>query len=485
MLARLTAIVIAAFAWLAPATAQQLPANTIFGNPTGATAPGRGITSLPSGVTSNSTQVLNNAPGTGGLTRTQSAINREVVNLQDYAPGDGTNQTTAVQAAFTYAKTLGFPTIFVPCGNYLVTTTIDITGIGITGLGGCSQFSTTANVAILQDNNNTSSIVGVTRENFILVSSNATHTLDYGWTLTGTTVGNVFNYNTFRGIKCFGVKACLYFNKNVNSGGENQHDWNTITNIQTTNNGANQTDYGVLFQNGSGTGNIITNSNLVVGKAGVEYVATNGANVGDIVISGLQVGGTATDGCWVFPAAAAYRNRVSITASQCDGGPVLSIVSTNYSNVTAYGNNYGGSTATAMVGTSNSAGDFGGVLERRYGNNKTVTSTGVDAFFSITLQTNIYAAVMVELVVEGLVQGSGIQTRTSHYHIIQNGACAGISTTQLDSFAHGAGTIFTITNALATCTVTFSTSFPGGTTANSGLFYHARVVGGSFDAIMQ
>lgn len=486
--------VIGGGAGVAPAVGTRSGNSTVFVTTAGAQTSGNCVSIDASGnhiangsacttLPVSSASVNNVQPGTGGLTRTSAANFSDVVNLKNFAPGDGTDQTTAIQAAFTYAKSIS-AAIHVPCGTYGVSGTIDITGVSVIGMGGCSVFSTTANVPILQDNNNVGNFQFLLRENITLQSTNATHTSDHGWSLVGT--ANTFNYNTFRGIRCAGVSACLYWNKNLNAGGEEATDWNLMTDIQTTNLGAKSTTYGILFQNGSGTGNVISNSNFVVSGAGIYYFANNGANVGDITIVGIQVGGTAVNGCFVFSGSAAYRNNITITATQCDGGPSLSIVATNYNNLKILANSFGGATTYSLTGTSYTVGDFGTAFERRYANRKTVASTTTNAFFNITLPTTAFVSAMIEFVVEGLVQNSGAQIRTSRYHVSSNGSCASITATQLDTFTGGSiGTPFTITSALATCTLTFSTSFPGGTTANSAMTYAARVVGPQFDAVMQ
>jgi hypothetical protein len=90
-----------------------------------------------------------------------------------------------------------------------------------------------------------------------------------------------------------------------------------------------------------------------------------------------------------------------------------------------------------------------------------------------------------EIVAQSLIQGIGSQTRTSRYHVLENGSCAGITATQLDTYENGGGTAATLGTSLSACTVTFSYTFPSGTTANSIQSYSARVVGTNFDAAME
>jgi hypothetical protein len=64
--------------------------------------------------------------GTGAVTRTAQAKMRETVSVKDFgAVGDGvTDDTAAIQAAITYAKTLSCPRLVVDAGTYLISLTL-------------------------------------------------------------------------------------------------------------------------------------------------------------------------------------------------------------------------------------------------------------------------------------------------------------------------------------------------------------------------
>lgn len=68
--------------------------------------------------------------GSGAVQRTVQSKLRDVVSVKDFgAVGNGvTNDTAAIQAALDYAATLQGTTVFMPAGNYLVTSTLLFTG---------------------------------------------------------------------------------------------------------------------------------------------------------------------------------------------------------------------------------------------------------------------------------------------------------------------------------------------------------------------
>lgn len=77
--------------------------------------------------------------GTGAVDRTASDKLREAVSVKDFgAVGDGvTNDTTALQAALTYAGTIGNADVVAPPGVYLFTSTLTIpSGVGLRMRGG-------------------------------------------------------------------------------------------------------------------------------------------------------------------------------------------------------------------------------------------------------------------------------------------------------------------------------------------------------------
>jgi hypothetical protein len=71
-------------------------------------------------------------PGTGAVLRTVQSKGQDVVSVKDFgATGNGTtDDTTAIQAAITYAQTSG-QTVYMPAGTYLVTHSLNATSSGI------------------------------------------------------------------------------------------------------------------------------------------------------------------------------------------------------------------------------------------------------------------------------------------------------------------------------------------------------------------
>jgi len=78
--------------------------------------------------TIDSSVVTYSPTGTGAVDTTVQAKLRESVSVKDFgAVGDGvTNDTAAIQAAFTAITE--FSTLYIPAGNYLVTSELDLTG---------------------------------------------------------------------------------------------------------------------------------------------------------------------------------------------------------------------------------------------------------------------------------------------------------------------------------------------------------------------
>jgi hypothetical protein len=90
---------------------------------------------------------------------------------------------------------------------------------------------------------------------------------------TGSTAGAGISYSSIKRVRCFGANTCIRNLRSVNVSGEAQFDWNQISDIQTTNNGGVPTNYAVYFNNGSGTGNVYSDMNLVVALGGLYWGA--------------------------------------------------------------------------------------------------------------------------------------------------------------------------------------------------------------------
>ena len=58
-------------------------------------------------------------------------------------------------------------------------------------------------------------------------------------------------------------------------------NWCRFNNITTVNNGGNNVEYGILFENALGCGNIFSNSSMVAATSGLEFRGSDGSGVGD------------------------------------------------------------------------------------------------------------------------------------------------------------------------------------------------------------
>jgi hypothetical protein len=77
----------------------------------------------------NSADVIYDPAGTGAVATTVQSKLREVVSVKDFgATGDGTtDDTTAIQAAITYAQSGNGCVVYMPAGIYVISDTLDIT----------------------------------------------------------------------------------------------------------------------------------------------------------------------------------------------------------------------------------------------------------------------------------------------------------------------------------------------------------------------
>lgn len=127
-------------------------------------------------------------------------------------------------------------------------------------------------------------------------------------------------------------------------------DWNIFTDLAMTNFGDNQVQYGILFEQGSGTGNIFSNSNLVCWTAGIQ-IGDGSANVGDITFQGLQQGGGGTG--IRLRGGKFYGSNFVITGSQWDAGITTSLDFSGMSLFRISGCSFGGATHRSFNQCSN------------------------------------------------------------------------------------------------------------------------------------
>ncbi|TYO64626.1 hypothetical protein FXV83_20730 [Bradyrhizobium hipponense] len=270
-----------------------------------------------------------------------------LLNVRDYGTVGAGSDQTAFQNAVN-ALAVG-KTVYVPCGNYTFTATVTFGNNGFRIIGddvGCVRITASGDFPIFTVSSNADISGNVFRDITCIYTIDGSSTACL-W-LAGTS--GVIGYSQISRVRCFGANTCLRNARNVNVGGEARFDWNSFTDIQTSNNGAVPTRYAIFFDNGSGTGNVYSNMNLVNANGGILFGGTNGSNIGDITISNIQFGGAGT--AMSFGASGAYRSRVTMSNVQCDAGVVTCVAAANYNRLSLTSVILGGGVANSISGST-------------------------------------------------------------------------------------------------------------------------------------
>lgn len=191
--------------------------------------------------------------------------------------------------------------------------------------------------------------------------------------------GNTLNWGpcfcNFSQLGFHNVNAAFKFDKSTGVA-ENRHDWNLFHEIRVIG------DNGLLFENGSGTGNIFSALTLLTGNYGIKWSGKDGCNIGDIVITNLQTGGAGT-GIYGSPAGA-YRSRVTITDYQFDAGTTTGLDFENYDLITALGVSGGAANHRLINCTNTNLIENGNVhTNRLYANGLSVNTQEATALINI------------------------------------------------------------------------------------------------------
>lgn len=370
------------------------------------------------------------------------------------AVGDGaTDDLTAFNNTKTacVSSTVAF---YMPAGTYSISGSFDITGLtNIYGDGAATTVViTTANVAMMAWNCDTTQLYYGSFHDFCLIGNvSGTRTSNFGISITGTTAGKPVSYTKFYNLLFLGVYAGINYNKLlVGTAGEAQTDWNSYANLKTTNYGANQVAYGIRCVSGSGTGNTYSGNTLVTSVAGIYFDSNTTMNVGDIIITGNQFGGSGV-GVYAHASPGVYGANIALTANQWDAGIVNSIDFANISNFRMSANNFGGDTSRVLSGCSgyyiegaggndspvqtvgSAAPDYmiraslqpaGGniVQEERLLNSKSnVAASSALEMFRINMP-NTFTACVVDIMSSGLQQGLGCGFANTRWYLIKHGA---------------------------------------------------------------
>lgn len=384
------------------------------------------------------------------------------------------NDSPAIQCAINCSKSSNSTVQLLP-GRYRISETIKITGpYQIEGSGkNTTYLITDANIPIINIDSSMQWIFYSQIRNLCFIGEGkGDRTSNSGILITGTPE-NAMAYNAFKDLLFTGTYYGIRVAKVGVDNGEARFDWNNFTGITTTNHQYNNVEYGILFENGSGTGNVFSSSNLVVNTSGIEFRGSDGRNVGDIVINAIEFGGggSAIKG---LPTAA-YRNNISVTGCQFDGGIKLGLDFENYSHLHLAGNLWGGATTNRLINCSFMS---GGLSETQstinYGKIQDVRTGNSIDMFKLELFAD-YSGVYVEVVTEGLLQGIGAAITTSRYQLSRN-TSGEIEVERIESVEGKSKGRIVHETAINGNTVTFKTKV-NATMAHSNLRTSARIVG--------
>lgn len=430
----------------------------------------------------------NNFCGTGSTstppTAQASPIQYSVVQFG--AKGNGVaDDTAAIQAAFTAAFGVINGQVFFPCGTYLITSTITMNSVGFQGMGLCATIKTTNNIPMLQVTVNAG---GTHYSGVHLLGSSTGNASQVGFQVSSSITN--WGHNIVDHIYCDGVTTCI---ENAIPDG-NVKDWNNFHAINTIG-----VLNAILFDDGSGTGNVFDNMNLVgavsgpnAGGNGIAWGNSVHAtpSIGDITVDNIEFGGGFLN-CFSF-APTSYGFNITLQNWQCDGGP------TNYlSTSTAYsikynGFNLGGAVSTKTTSASHQVAQDLNSFERRYGRVVQGVLSTPTSIFNLKLpvnQVNTANGAMVEIVGSGFVANRGPQIRTTRFSVLNGSTCT-LSVSTLDTFTDGVSPFFSYTTSAGSagtnpCTTTFNASMSAGTSGSSYIVLGIRIVGDQFDVEIQ
>lgn len=417
----------------------------------------------------------------------------EVSVRQFGAKGDGvTDDYVAIQKAVDNVTSVHFPR-----GTFYVTNPITITG-NFRNIYGESRSSSLLLVkadhpAIILNTDLAAMYFGTIHDlgfNFEVVG---VRTNTSAIAITGSSL-NPMSYWQFTNLLFLGPYYGIRSLKSDNIGGEAAFDWNLFTEIACTNSGVSNTNFGIMFHYGSGTGNVFTDSNLVCVDACIQ-IGDGVRNCGDLIFSGLHCGG---DGTGIrLIGGNAYGSNQTITNCQFDAGIDVSLDFLNISYFTALGNNWGGDTRTNFVGCFGyTIVGAGGTEPVGFSSDYQVRSAGMsDTPTPISIKeerlmvvkkdqpigyaVNIFKVALsafsgahVEFISCGLQQGVGYCMRTTRYHIYRSGGAPVAAVLSNDVALTG----ITHTAAVVGNDVVFSVSSTA-TAINNDLTTSIRVVG--------
>ncbi len=221
--------------------------------------------------------------------------------------------------------------------------------------------------------------------------------------------------------------------------------------------------------------------NLVIGQYGIYFGASNGENIGDIIVTGIHVGCSGANGTGVYvtpPSGSEYRSLISITNSQFDAGITTGIDMQGVNAATVQNISYGGATSYTISGYNNKV-DGPNVSIARHGVKKDGIATGGSANL-FTVEMPSFGGAVVDIETNGLAQCRGTAITTTRYHLTRSSGS--VSVTQISNSQSGdGGAVYTHSTSVSTGLVTFSIGTNG--TCNGSWAYSVIQVTGDAAAV--
>lgn len=240
------------------------------------------------------------------------------------AKGDGgTNDQPVIQAAATYAKSVGLPLYF-PNGTYNLNSTITLTGmntlIGESKEG--ARLYTTSNISLITIGADTASLYNSIKNLTLIGNVSGTRTSNHGIHVSGSAGSQGFG--TYEDLIFLGLFRGFYVAKTTNSAGWILFDNNTFNELTFGSYNSQGCDYGIIYTNGSGRGNTYTNCKFYMNTTdggGIIFIGGSTQNIGNFLIQGcsfIGISGTSS-GIYMLSSTSALNSNITITGNLFNG----------------------------------------------------------------------------------------------------------------------------------------------------------------------
>lgn len=248
-----------------------------------------------------------------------------------------TDDTTAVQAAINTGSNVFTPNCYRVSG---LTITSAFNGRSLFGAGGF-HLEPIGNVPVITLDSTAAEISRVGIRDIGFLGSNGTAT-EIAIKFTGA---NYIQHSSYSNIKCQNIHTCV---KNTSTAASGQVNWSLFTNFQIL----QSTQYAVIFDGGSGTGNVFSNFSCLVQEDCLVFgISTTTGDIGDLVFNGIHVGSGNTGSGIVLNTNSGYAENITFNGTQFDAGAGCGIEFTGtatWKRVSGGGNNWGGALIAPM-----------------------------------------------------------------------------------------------------------------------------------------